>query len=110
MAPGKLLFERLEKTDGWTLEGSIKRSLQQLATNQYVRDSAMEPGVLNFGLPSLPDLGVGGGDMKTFAALLKTRIQQFEPRLKNADVLIEQGRLVVVGQLQDQDETIRWWV
>lgn len=110
MGLGKLLFERLEKTDGWTLEESIKRSLQQLATNQYVRDSNMEPGILNFGLPSLPDLGVGGGDMKAFAALLKTRIQQFEPRLKNADVLIEQGRLVVVGQLQDQDEAIRWWV
>ncbi|WP_428243232.1 GPW/gp25 family protein [Gynuella sp.] len=110
MSVGRLLFERLGREPGVSVKESVSRSIQQLTTTQHVRDGQLVPGILNFGMPSICDLGIGGGDLRQFAALLKERIQQFEPRIKDVDVVIERGRLVVVGTLPDSDEPTRWWL
>ena len=108
MSASKLLFERLGREDRWSLKQSISQSIQQLVTTQYVRDQQLPPGVLNFGMPSIADLGIGGGDLRQFAALLKQRIQQFEPRIKDVDVVIENSHLVIIGTMPDNDEPSRW--
>ena len=110
MSASKLLFERLGREEHWSIKQSISRSIQQLVTTQYVRDQQLPPGVLNFGMPSIADLGIGGGDLRQFAVLLKQRIQQFEPRIRDVDVVLENGHLVIIGLLPDSDEPSRWWV
>lgn len=110
MPPGKLLFERLEQGQGWTLESSIERSVQQLASTQFVRDSEAPPGVLNYGLPNPVDFGIGGGELQQFADLLQQRIVQFEPRCGQVDVSVHEGRLLVQAVISGSEEILRWWI
>jgi predicted component of type VI protein secretion system len=94
-----LLFERLAGPSSQSARERITRSLDQVLVVQSTCTREAPPGVLNFGLPRPPDVQPGQRAGDDYAALVRERIEVFEPRLKDVGVQYVAGEIRITAEL-----------
>ncbi|HSX85110.1 MAG TPA: hypothetical protein VL987_00940 [Cellvibrio sp.] len=105
----KLLFERLCHETDWNIKEAVRESVLQLTATAILKNKDAPPGILNFGVPHVVELGPGDAALERYGEALSQRIYQFEPRLKQIAVDVVDGQLHISAQLRDQaDESVNW--
>jgi predicted component of type VI protein secretion system len=105
----KLLFERLSHEIDWDMKDAVRESVSQLTATAMLENRDVPPGILNFGVPHVVELGPGDAALERYGNALAQRIYQFEPRLKQVAVDVVDGQLQISAQLRDQvEESVTW--
>lgn len=105
----KLLFERLSHEKNWNMKEAVRESVTQLTATATLNSKDVPPGILNFGVPHVVELGAGDTALQGYGESLAQRIYQFEPRLELVSVDVVDGQLQISAQLRDQtEESVIW--
>lgn len=106
----KLLFERLTSDPDWQLKAAVQTAVAQLTATETLSEEDVPPGILDFGLPHVVELGPGPSSLVRYGEALARRIEQFEPRLRIIAIDVVDKQLQITAQLTSNGEAITWRV